>query len=307
MLGIFDLAVSLCILALVFLLGSRLPYALGGSISLIVLLPVFYYISYALKRARLEMTLLSITVLLTIGANYLHYLDISGGYTKSTIAVANCTLLLFVLSCFCYAFLEPLNYSRENHQSDQVAILRQNYKSIVLKYLIFPFIYVLATCLVFISAESRYSIKGNFLNIVPISFLWISIALVVLLISLISRENSHFINIFKHVDFTLSDEFDIRKSYLFFMIFIIVIGSAIELLRKSWLLWLESLVVINVAMMSLWTIYKYRWSARRDLVSNMTTDIKPVNTPQSLIKLIFINVIGITLVIFGLIAILVMK
>ena len=302
MLKIFDFIVSFCVLMTITLLGSSTPDALGGTVSLIILLPILYYFSYVLKIAPLEITLLSIVLLSIVGINYLSYHDLSATYA---VAFPYCVLIVFILFCIYFALVKPSIYSHEDDQDNNLAILKQNYKFVVLKYIIFAFAYVLNICIAFISFEGRFSANNSIIKMIPISFICIPVSLVAMKFELKKIEVNQLHPILKEVKNKVPESLNSKKYFFVIMSVLFFLGSTIELLiRNGWILWVGTFVTINILISLMWNNYKcWGTPAPKDLLIKID-DVKPLNTPQALIKTGVINVIGMMLVGFGLLVLL---
>ena len=302
MLKVVDSLVSLFILTFIFLLGNNAPFALGGSISLLILFPILYYISYRQKGIHLYITFLSIVLVLTIGINYLNYCDFSRVYTKQAIAFIYCILILVTILSVCFPLLKPLSYA---HDLDQTIVtLRRNYKWVIFHYSMFSFVYVLIMCLVFTTFQMLPSVNKNIIMMIPTSFICIPIFLIAIIFSLKQIKEDNLNLIFKKGETIVVEKKVIKKIYFAIMPIVTISGSLIEFTRNDWLLWIETLITINFVLMLAWKTNISFASQARVAPRNKIISIKSWNNPKALIKIIIGNFIGLTLVSFSLILLL---
>jgi hypothetical protein len=296
MLKIIDSVVLLCILISIIFIDDKLVYALGGTISLIILLLIFYYISYVLKIFQLNVTLLSILLLLLIGINYLNYYDFYELYTQKTIIVFYCVLIVLILICLCFALITPLSYS---HHADQYIKIRQNFKLIVFNNTMFPFVYVLFICIIFSSFQEAFPLGKKIIKLIPTSLVCIPIFLLLLQFILNKRiKDDHLDLIFKKAKkIDPSKKLNLKSIYTVLMCVLFVLGSIIELIRNEWILWIGTFVTINISVILLWNMYQHRPMHDQDIPLVKVDNVESLNTPKPLIITWITNAIGLLLVV----------
>ena len=93
-----ELILALSILAAVVVSGDSLPLHAGGSLSLLILIPFFYFVGYK-NNDHLTMSLMSLIVVIVVCVNYLDYANSNKLYSFSIIAILCCLLSgLFVMT-----------------------------------------------------------------------------------------------------------------------------------------------------------------------------------------------------------------
>jgi hypothetical protein len=76
---------------------------------------------------------------------------------------------------------------------------------------------------------------------------------------------------------------------------ILILGSIIELLRKEWILWFESYLIVNVVFLLQWEIVKQRSDTKQNDDLIIIRDIKPMATFKGFLKFIVLHSLVITL------------
>ncbi|MDY6844188.1 MAG: hypothetical protein SVW57_08890 [Thermodesulfobacteriota bacterium] len=297
MFKIADIVSLLCVLVLSILLGKDLPYAIGGSIWLIVLMAFFYFVSYALRIFQKEITLLNIILILIIGINYLNYLDLYETYSKENIAISFCILAILIFLCIYLAVLKPWTFPFEENRKDEVrAILRLNLKAVVLRYELFSFVYLLFICILFTSFHTHFTVSSNILRMIPIGFVCIIFTVFLMRFALGKIERAHLELIFNNEDSKFSDSLSLKTLLLGIVGVSFIFGSMIELVRNQWLLWLTSFGTATAIILLILQIYRHKVSPRKEISSISINGVKFLGTPQYWIKFAVINFIGLLLV-----------
>lgn len=303
---IIDIVVCLSILIIVASLGNRAPNMLGGAISFIIFVPIFYYVSYFIKTAQLETTILNIVILLIIGINLLHGIDISKVYNKSTIIIAYCSLIILMLISIYLSLSIHLREFKNQREDDGVAIIKANYKALLLKYTLFPFLYVLIMCITFASFSNFSSVKTDVIKMIPLTFACITISLIILNLALKKIKTEHMNLIFNEAVYTFPKRFKFLKFYSITSGIIFIFGLMTELARNEWFLWFESFLAINIVLILIWKIFTYRIKLKSTIGITDMSDLKLLVSSATVIKLAVLNIIGITLVLCGLITLIFM-
>jgi hypothetical protein len=304
-LKIIDLFVVIGILVSVSLLGDRLAVDMGGSVALLILIPVFYYISYVEKRAQFEMSLLSLMLLLFFCVNYLNYLFVFELYQKNLIVLSYCVLHALIVLVLGLIMLRGLNLSRDENRSDMVVVVRQNYKFIVLSNLMLSLCYAIVTCLVFLSVLRSNKLTGDLFKMIPVSFAWFPIFLVALNFALKKVKYECLDCVVKKDEMRLYSGFDLKKVYFGIMFIIFASGTLVELARNEWLLWIEVFISINLSIGLFWKTYRPRISINQ---CNILTDNESVNSlinPKTFFLMVCLNTVIMTTFIVGLIVFLI--
>ena len=169
---IIDSIVSISILIIILLVGNRAGAIFGGSLSLVILLPVLYYISYVQKQIQLAASLFSIILVLLFGISYLNYCARLGIYPKTTIVISYGLLIALIQFCLCLILLTQLKKSLSN---DQCINAKVNFKFIVLSNSLFPLVYIRMMCIVFDAFQNYSSISNNIIKMIPTSFVCIPV------------------------------------------------------------------------------------------------------------------------------------
>jgi len=301
-----DIVVCLCVLIIVACLGNRAPNMLGGAISFIIFVPIFYYVSYFIKTAQLETTILNIVILLIIGINLLHGIDIYRVYNKSTIIIAYCSLIILMLISIYLSLSIHLKEFENKREDNKVVIIKTNYRALLLKYTLFPFLYVLVMCITFASFSGFSSVKTNVIKMIPLTFACITISLIILNLALRKIKIEHMNLIFHEAVYIFPKRFKFLKFYSISAGIIFILGLVTELGKNEWFLWFESFLAINIVLILIWKIFTCR------IKLNPTIEIKDMSDPKlsvssaAVIRLAVLNIIGITLVLCGLITLIFM-
>lgn len=292
MLKIIDFLVSMSLFYLFFILGNDAIKALGGSISLIILIPFCYYISYTQIELHFPFTFLSILLLTLISFNFFNYLDLSENYLKSTIVIANCASIFISLFSICFVLIAPLKYPYYDVKDRKVIILTQNYYYIVLMNAMLLFIYTLIMSIVFVIFSDYSLIKNYIIKIIPTSLLFFPAFFINIMISFKGFKDNSITLIFKEIKTTRLEIINIKKGYVSLMLLILIVGSVIEVFRNEWILWTESFIIINVITMLVWHVYQNMMDNRSHATTTGLLTIKTLNTPQNLIKTTLFHTIG---------------
>ena len=296
-----DIVVCLCILIIVACLGNRAPNMLGGAISFIIFVPIFYYVSYFIKTAQLETTILNIVILLIIGINLLHGIDISRVYNKSTIIIAYCSLIILMLISIYLSLSIHLREFKNRREGNKNIIIKANYRALLLKYTLFPFLYILVMCITFASFSNFSSVKTNVIKMIPLTFACITISLIILNLALRKIKTEHMNIIFHEAVYIFPKKFKFLKFYSIFAGISFILGFIIEFARNEWFLWFESFLAINIILILIWKIFTYRAKLNPAIGIKDMSDPKLSVSSAAVIRLAVLNIIGITLVLSGLI------
>lgn len=297
MFKIADMVSLFCVLVFILLLGKDLPYAIGGSIWLMVLVTFFYFVSYALGIFQKEITLLNIILILIIGINYINYLDLYGTYSKESIAISFCILAVFILLCIYFVIVKPWTFPFDENQRDKVrAVLRQNLKAIVLKYELVSFIYLLFICIIFTTFHSHFTTTSKILRMIPIALISITITVVLMRSSLGKIERAHLELILINEETQLPERLNFKALLLGIVGVSLVFGSMIELARNQWLLWLTSMSITIAIILLILQMYSHKIPLGKETVAISIDDVKMLSTLTYWIKLAVLNFIGLLLV-----------
>jgi hypothetical protein len=304
---IIDSAILLAILILVSLLGTMLPNLIGGSISLIMVLPGIYYVSYFQKTYQIEMTYISTVLVIIIGVNLLNYVDIYEEYQKSTLTIFYIALLVLTLFTVCLMLINQLSTSNYFDISEKKALLTQNYKLIVINYTLLSGLYAMSICLAFNSSQDFNSVKNNILKMIPISYLCIPASLFALKAALKRLDDKYQLKtILKTKELDSLDKIKLKTQYIIFMLILFVIGTIVELVRKEWLMWIGSFITFNIAALLALYVLKLRATQHEKSSDHVNVTIDKLTSPRHLIKIVTFNTIGIFFVTLGLIALIVL-
>lgn len=272
-----------------------LPRCFGGSLVFIFLYGYLFYISLSRKHYQRETSILMIACLILLGYNKAAYLESNKAFEVShTFVIIYVLTFLLTLWSSVMARLE-FRYPRMNGRQ---CILRQTetIDSIILRYnyILITFVPVLVTGLNFQSSR----LYADYLyNRLPLSFFAILILIIAIFIQMrimagIPAKNYSYALAGlekKRLPF-------VKKYFIYGFIAFFLAGSALELIRGFWLLWLGTAALSLVLAASLWNIWKYVLEDNSDAVSGHELPI-PLNDGVFVVKVLGILFGG--LIIYG--------
>jgi len=291
----------------IYLIGGELPKAFGGCISLIILFPIFFYVSLYLNMAE-ESVYLDIVLFIILCISYLSHIQkslITSETVQLTIIAFD--VLVFVMLCvICVFIFRSFHYLQNIPGIEKVAVLRMNFKWLCLRYLIvYTFLYSIMVSLVFFMVSENYLLKNLPLQMIPTCFLAVSLALLGMLLSMKKWGEQKLDFILSKKETRILDKHNLKQCYIVIMLFVFVLGSIIEILsRKESLLWIESFVVINALLILVW-----KFIIHRDIHVNVNFGDTPseelfIARPLRILIMIIINVLLLTSLIVGLLMVL---
>jgi len=296
---ILDSVIAFCILIFIILLGKNVMYILGGTIVLLSIQSILYFTSYiAFKKPQIELSLLNLILLIIFGINYLNYCDQSVVYSKLMIVILFCILIASLLICLIMILTMSLPSLHDNNQEARLFLIRQKYLWIILHHISFSFLYILTTCLLMIDINNRFFQPNFTLLIIPISFIFLSIFLISMVISL--ARQSHLFVILSRVEIKSFKSFNPMRSYLILISVILLVGSVIEIMRGQWILWFESFLSINIITILVWRLYKSRTSLSCDLSKISFNNLSQSNILKSTVKICILHSVIVFLTLFSL-------
>ena len=227
-----ELILALSILAAVVVSGDSLPLHAGGSLSLLILIPFFYFVGYK-NNDHLTMSLMSLIVVIVVCVNYLDYANSNKLYSFSIIAILCCLLSGLFVMTFGKIMLNKYEYKINEIQNKQIVILKKNYDIIVVLCLVFSLLYAVFTCTAF-WPDAKYNYPGeNLAKFIPAAFVWIPVFLLLMFYIVKKVICSRIINSAeKNQAESLFNSDDI-KAYLIMMVLIVLLGGPIEFVREN--------------------------------------------------------------------------
>ncbi|MDX9763190.1 MAG: hypothetical protein ACOX2W_09910 [Desulfomonilia bacterium] len=292
---IIDNAIIFIVLISILLLGKSITIALGGTLSFIILLGILHYGSYRFRKLKPELTILNLIIFLVCCINYFNFLDSSNAYQKLYLAIGLSITILMICFCLGIIFMRSLRSLNEEIAREVITLI-ENYKFIVVRSLSLAFFYpsIVSICL-FDSCKNANLIETHILKMVPISFAWVLIFLICMRINLKEIDIALLGVIFKKISIRFSESMNFKQLYFIIMGAILILGSIIELLRKEWILWFESYLIVNVVFLLQWEIVKQRSDTKQNDDLIIIRDIKPMATFKGFLKFIVLHSLVITL------------
>jgi len=149
-----------------------------------------------------------------------------------------------------------------------------------------------------IDINNRFFQPNFTLLIIPISFIFLSIFLISMVISL--ARQSHLFVILSRVEIKSFKSFNPMRSYLILISVILLVGSVIEIMRGQWILWFESFLSINIITILVWRLYKSRTSLSCDLSKISFNNLSQSNILKSTVKICILHSVIVFLTLFSL-------
>jgi hypothetical protein len=272
-----------CIAIFVYYLGEKLLQALGGTISYLVFIPIYAYLSNTQKRFNLEFTLLNCILFLILLLNYLNFLNVEKTIFIPTVIKIFYLLYGIILLCFFIIINRNFNYSYSSIPSEILSILRKNAKFIISNSIVISLLYPFGVSIDFIVAFEKMGVEFPYSNnIVSILFGIFLVCLIYPIIKLRKIQKSHLMIVFgkegeKNSDFGINN---FKIKYLLFISILILLGTLIETQRNEWLTWIETVLIIIFSHAIIFFLINHSGPPDVNLVESVK-DVKSLSTPQS--------------------------
>lgn len=272
-----------------------LPRCFGGSLVFIFLYGHFLYISLNSKYYQRETSILMIVCLILLGYNKAAYFESNKAYEVShTFILIYVLTFLLTLWSSVMARLE-FRYPRKN--AGQYALRQtETIDSIILRYnfILITFIPVLVTGLNFQLSQ----VYTDYLyNKLPLSFFAILILIIALFIQIRIMSGIPA----KNYSYALSGLEKkrlpfIKRYFKYGFVAFFLMGSALEVMRGSWHLWLGTAALSLVLAASLWNVWRYVLDDNSDAAANHDLPI-PLNDGVFVVKVL--GILFACLIIYG--------
>ena len=255
--------------------GEELPYILGGTLIFFPLLALIYCFSYMYKRYQMELSVFALIVLSLIGINYLNYFENAGKLSYFWILHIFCFLLIILIISFTILGLRPFSLNLDVVEKEDFIDIKKKVSERLNLFLIFGLGFCIATGMPFLVKSDARLIEAGFIRFVPLAVFWLTISFVVTLINLkkIEKYTAYLIT----RDNKLSFE-NYRKIFFIGLGVIILFGSGLEIQRGVWLLWIETILLFLLTLLSLWCVWQFVFE---------TKDISKIKPEEELISMIF--------------------
>ncbi len=237
------------------------PFSLGGSLMLAAFIFMLIFFKRVVKPLALEASSAALMVTGIVVINFLSYWEISGKRTGMSYLTISYICLYFFIAISAAVLGLPFKKIDSVSETEQ-PVYRQIMRTLSLPLYVFGLVFPMFSGLMLyfiLVHEPNAAISCPLLKITYMAVAWIVIGLFITFIYL-SKINDEDIRKFikeEKLGVVRYDTGKIKKYSALFFCLIILLGSAMEIKRGMWVMWIESILIIGLMSLMAWKIYKH--------------------------------------------------
>jgi hypothetical protein len=284
---LIDAIVIIVWVSILAICGNELAYVLGGSVSLSLPLTAVYVVSYVRGEHRVELSLAGIILLSLILINYVGFLEKSNKMPLIGVVVLFCFLSLVIIGAFVYLAISPFNaestQAKKRANADMRRLIFENCSLYPILSLV---VFCIPTAFPLSSDLKSGALPSAVTSYIPIAAFWLALSFAVTSVAL--RKTHKGISKFVKRD-TVRKSPTRNKVIVGGFGLVLLLGSASEIARGAWALWIDTILLGTLIFTALWSIWKYVFCEKEPQGSSPAQEtIAPCANLRTLFGTIFV-------------------